>query len=167
MFLWNRICNIALRTANDDSYPSAMCYAIVIGMPSASMSAGNHWLLSGTKGLRITVSFGHPEAIPAGKVMKVAHSYWEILNAIFYLLRSGCAWRMLPHEFPPWKTVCHYFCFWRLRACLKIKFGSIIEIELTHSKWKIVTLSHKISKVQSQTTMGNAFNFVHRVRKIT
>ncbi len=63
----------ALRTANDDSYPSAMRCAISIGMPSASMSAGNHWLLSGTKGLRIAVSLGHPEAIPAGKATKVAH----------------------------------------------------------------------------------------------
>jgi len=42
------------------------------------------------------------------------HSYREIVNAIFYLLRSGCAWRMLPHEFPPWKTVYHYFRLWRL-----------------------------------------------------
>src|SRR5665647_55101 len=32
----------------------------------------------------------------------------------FDLLRSGCAWRMLPHEFPPWKTVYHYFRLWRL-----------------------------------------------------
>jgi len=39
---------------------------------------------------------------------KRVHPYREILNAIFYLLRSGCAWRMLPHEFPPWKTVYHY-----------------------------------------------------------
>ena len=45
---------------------------------------------------------------------KRVHSYREILNAIFYLLRSGCAWRMLPHEFPPWKTVYHYFRLWRL-----------------------------------------------------
>jgi len=45
---------------------------------------------------------------------KRVHSYREILNAIFYLLRSGCAWRMLPHEFPPWKTVYHYFHLWRL-----------------------------------------------------
>ncbi|MCC4771285.1 IS5 family transposase [Methanosarcina sp. DH2] len=44
---------------------------------------------------------------------KRIHSYREILNAIFYLLRSGCAWRMLPHDFPPWKTVYHYFRFWR------------------------------------------------------
>jgi putative transposase len=45
---------------------------------------------------------------------KQVHPYREILNAIFYLLRSGCAWRMLPHEFPPWKTVYHYFRLWRL-----------------------------------------------------
>jgi transposase len=32
------------------------------------------------------------------------HSLREILNAIFYIVRSGCAWRLLPHDFPPWKT---------------------------------------------------------------
>lgn len=37
----------------------------------------------------------------------------EILNAIFYLLRSGCAWRMLPHDFPSYKIVSHYFYTWR------------------------------------------------------
>ena len=38
----------------------------------------------------------------------------EILNAIFYIVRSGCAWRLLPHEFPPWKTIHHYFRTWRI-----------------------------------------------------
>ena len=43
------------------------------------------------------------------------HSTREILNAVFYIVRSGCAWRfLLPHEFPPWKTVHHYFRIWRL-----------------------------------------------------
>jgi putative transposase len=42
------------------------------------------------------------------------HSLREILDAIFYVLRSGCAWRLLPNDFPPWKTVYHYFRFWRL-----------------------------------------------------
>jgi putative transposase len=37
----------------------------------------------------------------------------EILNAIFYVLRSGCAWRMLPHDFPAWQTVYGYFWRWR------------------------------------------------------
>jgi putative transposase len=38
----------------------------------------------------------------------------EILNAIFYVVRSGCAWRLVPHEFPPWQSVYHYFRSWRL-----------------------------------------------------
>jgi putative transposase len=42
------------------------------------------------------------------------HPLREILNAIFYVVKSGCAWRLLPHEFPPWKTVYHYFRAWRL-----------------------------------------------------
>jgi putative transposase len=41
------------------------------------------------------------------------HPIREILNAIFYILRSGCSWRMLPHDLPPWKTVYHYFRLWR------------------------------------------------------
>jgi putative transposase len=42
------------------------------------------------------------------------HSLREILDAIFYIGRSGCAWRLLPHEFPPWKTIHHYFRVWRI-----------------------------------------------------
>jgi putative transposase len=42
------------------------------------------------------------------------HPPREILNAIFYVVRSGCAWRLLPHEFPPWQTAYHYFRLWRL-----------------------------------------------------
>lgn len=37
----------------------------------------------------------------------------EILNGIFYILRGGCAWRLLPHDFPPWQIVYHYFWVWR------------------------------------------------------
>ena len=42
------------------------------------------------------------------------HTLREILDAIFYILRSGCAWRLLPNDFPPWKTIHHYFRTWRL-----------------------------------------------------
>jgi putative transposase len=38
----------------------------------------------------------------------------EILDAIFYVLKSGRPWRLLPHDFPPWRTVYHYFRSWRL-----------------------------------------------------
>ncbi|MBN3895995.1 MAG: IS5 family transposase [Nostoc sp. NOS(2021)] len=36
-----------------------------------------------------------------------------IVNAILYILCAGCAWRMLPKDFPKWKTVYHYFRQWR------------------------------------------------------
>ncbi|MEH6952561.1 transposase [Nitrobacter sp. NHB1] len=33
----------------------------------------------------------------------------EIVNAIFYVMRSGCTWRLLPADFPPWSTVYRWF----------------------------------------------------------
>ena len=42
------------------------------------------------------------------------HSSRQILNAIFYLLKSGCAWRLLPRDFPPWETVYWWFRRWRI-----------------------------------------------------
>lgn len=42
------------------------------------------------------------------------HSYREIVNAILYVLRTGCQWEMLPHDLPPWRTVYTYFRQWRL-----------------------------------------------------
>jgi len=39
----------------------------------------------------------------------------EILDAVFYVVRGGCTWRLLPHDdFPPRKTVYHYFRLWRI-----------------------------------------------------
>jgi putative transposase len=36
----------------------------------------------------------------------------EVVNAIFYVLRTGCQWRYLPQEFPKWQTVYWYFARW-------------------------------------------------------
>src|SRR5688572_25099616 len=44
------------------------------------------------------------------------YSLRDIVDAVLYLARSGCAWRMLPHDFPPWKTVSSYFYTWRDRG---------------------------------------------------
>ena len=52
--------------------------------------------------------------VPKATGRPKTHSAREILNAIFYVVRGGCAWRLLPHDFPPWKTVYHYFRAWRL-----------------------------------------------------
>lgn len=41
------------------------------------------------------------------------HDIRDVVNAIFYIVRGGCQWRMLPKDFPPWKTVYDYFLRWR------------------------------------------------------
>lgn len=38
----------------------------------------------------------------------------EVINAILYLSRTGCSWRQLPHDFPPWGTVHYYYRCFRL-----------------------------------------------------
>lgn len=42
------------------------------------------------------------------------HGRREIVNAIFYVLRTGCQWRYLPHDFPAWQTVYTYYRQWRI-----------------------------------------------------
>lgn len=37
----------------------------------------------------------------------------EIINALRYFLRAGCSWRLLPHDFPHWRTVYEYFRIWK------------------------------------------------------
>ena len=52
-----------------------------------------------------------PAPKPGGRPVK--HARREILNGIFYIVRSGSAWKLLPHDLPPWRTVYHYFWSWR------------------------------------------------------
>ena len=42
------------------------------------------------------------------------HSLRDVLDAIFYVLKSGCHWRLLPHDFPPWSTVYYHFRRFRM-----------------------------------------------------
>jgi len=44
------------------------------------------------------------------------HEKRNYLDAIFYWLRTGCGWRHLPHDFPPWKSVYTQFRRWRLQG---------------------------------------------------
>ncbi len=53
--------------------------------------------------------------IPAAKSggRPAEHPRREIVNAVLYVLRTGCQWRALPHDLPPWKTVYTFFRNWR------------------------------------------------------
>ena len=52
-----------------------------------------------------------PPPKPGGR--PITYPRREIVNAIRYVLRTGCSWRMLPHDLPPWRIVFHYFRTWR------------------------------------------------------
>src|SRR5918993_263545 len=51
---------------------------------------------------------------PAGQGRPRLHGLPAILDAVFYVLKSGCPWRLLPRDFPPWKTVYDWFRRWRI-----------------------------------------------------
>jgi putative transposase len=51
-----------------------------------------------------------PDAKPGGRPRTT--DLREVLNALLYLVRSNCQWRMIPHEFPPWKTCYNYYRAW-------------------------------------------------------
>lgn len=52
-----------------------------------------------------------PAARPGGRPR--THPTRELVDAMLYVLRGGIAWRALPHEYPPWQTVYHYFRLWQ------------------------------------------------------
>ncbi|MCL8011407.1 transposase [Streptomyces sp. AS02] len=73
-----------------------------------------------------------PAVKPGGRPAK--HTRREFLNALAYWPRAGCAWRLLPHDLPPWQTVYHYWRRWQqegvwegmltaLRECERMQLG--------------------------------------------
>lgn len=55
-----------------------------------------------------------PKGCPKGPGGRPREIAWrQLLNGIFYIVRSGCAWRLMPKDLPHWKTVYHYFRLWR------------------------------------------------------
>jgi putative transposase len=56
---------------------------------------------------------------PTGQGRPRLHGLRPILDAVFYVLKSGCPWRWLPRDFPPWKTVYDWFRRWRIDGTWK------------------------------------------------
>ena len=52
-----------------------------------------------------------PAPKPGGRPAKYARR--EIVNALLYITRTGCQWRALPHDLPPWRIVYWYFMQWK------------------------------------------------------
>ena len=55
-----------------------------------------------------------PNALPGGRPRSVV--FRKLINAILYVVRRGCAWRLLPHNFPAWQTVYGYYRCWTINS---------------------------------------------------
>src|SRR5258708_28547409 len=54
-----------------------------------------------------------PSLAPSKRARPRLYGERDLLNAIFYVLRAGCQWRMVPHEYPQWQSVYHHFKRWQ------------------------------------------------------
>ena len=94
-------------------------------------------------------------ARPGGRPRKTALR--QVVDALFYLNRAGCAWRMLPRDFPPWKTVYNYFQDWKidgtwenLLATLREDVRTAAGRELTPSAASIDSQTVKTTEVADE-----------------
>lgn len=90
-----------------------------------------------------------PAALPGGRPAR--HERREIVNAILYVLRSGCAWEMLPHDFPPYKTVYDYFRQWRKKGIWE-RANAALREQLRLTEGRSATPSAAIIDSQSVKT---------------
>ena len=57
---------------------------------------------------------------------------WQVINAVLYVNRTGCQWRMLPVNFPPWRTVYFYYWSWQ-RDGLWQQINEVLVKKVVHS----------------------------------
>lgn len=61
-----------------------------------------------------------PEASQVGKIGRPQEiPYREIINSILFITKTGCQWRYLPHDFPPYQTVYYHFNKWKKQGIWK------------------------------------------------
>ena len=91
--------------------------------------------------------------IPAAKTggRKRSTNMREVLNAIFYVLKTGCQWDMLPHEFPPKGTVFHYFNQWSKEGSLE-RMNAKLRVQVRIAAGRAATPSAALLDSQSVKT---------------
>jgi len=91
---------------------------------------------------------------PSSKGMRGRPQEWplrEIVNGILYVLRSGCQWRLLPHDLPPWQTVYYHYRRWQLSGLWE-KINTVLRERIRQREGREATPSAGIVDAQSVKT---------------
>ena len=100
--------------------------------------------LNDTEWLQIAPYLPEPRVTGAPR----KHGWRILLNAMFYIVKNGCVWRALPHDFPAWQTVYHYFRLFR-RNGLWEQLNTIIREAVRTKEGRQLQASAMIADSQS------------------
>jgi transposase len=79
----------------------------------------------------------------------------RILNAISYILRSGCQYRMPPHDFPPWQTVDYYLRKWRKDGTPERSHDALRDqVRSLAKRWRLVRFAATAAKPLCRESPG-------------
>jgi len=96
-----------------------------------------------------------PKELSWGRPRK--YSYREILNGMFYVIKTGCQWRNLPHDLPPWSLVYYYFWTWQHSGLLqKINDELVKKVRVKEGRSPDPTLAIIDSQTVKTTEAANA-----------
>jgi len=106
-----------------------------------------------------------PAVKPGGRPRSV--DVRAVVNGILYLVRTGCSWRQLPHDFPPWGTVHYYYRCFRLSGVWQKIHDALRDKVRAANKRKISPSAAIVDSQSVKTTEKGALAATTRARRST
>lgn len=107
-----------------------------------------------------------PPAKPGGRPRTT--NIRRVVDAILYVVTTGCQWRNLPHEFPPWGTCYHYFSAWQktgLSKRLMLRLAKKVRVAEGHKRRpEVACIDSQSVKTGKYATAGRGYDGGKRVK---